>query len=136
MFKLFEWIYGVNSIVQIDFMAACWRKMLFSGCPLWTHFCGSHKFSCWSLLLSTSVLNDYFLLYKAEKPSVCLSAFLARWCLHFWHADNSAVSARIETGLAQNESCVFEDPKVYFYKPIVRTVHRQECLEDKGVSSH
>ena len=71
------------------------------------------------------------LLYKAEKPSVSLSV-----CLHFWHADNSAVSARIETGLARNESCVFEDHKVYFYKPIVPAVHRQECLEDEGVSSH
>ena len=30
------------------------------------------------------------------------------------HADNSAVSAWIETGLARNESCVFEDHKVYF----------------------
>ena len=71
------------------------------------------------------------LLYKAEKPSVCLSV-----CT-FWHADISAVSARIEkTGLARNESCVFEDHKVYFYKSIVPTVHRQECLEDKGVSSH
>ena len=58
------------------------------------------------------------LLYKAEKPPVCPSV-----CLHFWHADNSAVSARIETGLARNESCVFEDHKVYFYKPIVPTVH-------------
>ena len=54
----------------------------------------------------------------------------------FWHADNSAVSARIETGHARNESCVFEDHKVYFYKPIVPTTHRQECLEDEGVSSH
>ena len=64
--------------------------------------------------------------HKAEKPSVCI----------FWHVDNSAVSVRIKMGLAQNESCVFEDHKVYFYKPIVPTVHRQECLEDKGVSSH
>ena len=67
------------------------------------------------------------LLYKAEKPSVRPSV-----CT-FWHADNSAVSARIEAGLARNESCVFEDDKVYFYKPIVPTVHRQECLEDEGV---
>ena len=29
MFKLFEWIYGVNSIVQIDFMAACEEKCCF-----------------------------------------------------------------------------------------------------------
>ena len=48
------------------------------------------------------------LLYKAEKPSVCLSV-----CT-FWHADISSMSARIDTGLAQNESCVFEDHKVYF----------------------
>ena len=47
------------------------------------------------------------LLYKAEKPSVCLS-------VHLRHADNSAVSTRIEMGLARNESCVFEDHKVYF----------------------
>ena len=46
--------------------------------------------------------------YKAEKPSVCLSV-----CT-FWHADISAVSARIDTGLARNESCVFEDHKLYF----------------------
>ena len=66
------------------------------------------------------------LLYKAEKPSVCLSVCLSvcpSVCT-FWHADISAVSARIETGLARNESCVFEDHKVYFYKSIVPTVHR------------
>ena len=71
------------------------------------------------------------LLYKAEKPSVCLSV-----CLHCKLADDSAVSARIETGLAQNKSCVYEDHKLYFYKPIVPTIHRQECLEEEGVSSH
>ena len=43
------------------------------------------------------------LLYKAEKPSVRLR-----------HADNSAVSARIEMGLAQYGSCVFEDQQFYF----------------------
>ena len=48
--------------------------------------------------------NSLNLLYKAEKPSVCLSV-----CLHFWHAHNSAVFALIETGLAQNESCVIEE---------------------------
>ena len=47
-----------------------------------------------------------------------------------------AVSAQIETGLVQNEGCVFEDHKVYFYKPIVFTVHQQKYLEDEGVSSH
>ena len=37
----------------------------------------------------------FFLLYKAEKPSVRP---------HFWHADYSAVSAWIEAGHARNES--------------------------------
>ena len=49
---------------------------------------------------------SHYLLYKAEKPSVCLSVHL-----HFWHADNSAVFASIETGLARNESCVFKQQK-------------------------
>ena len=44
-----------------------------------------------------------YLLYKAEKPSVCLSVLI------FWHADISVVSASIETGLARNESCVIEE---------------------------
>ena len=72
-----------------------------------------------------------FLLYKVEKPSVCLSVRL-----HFWHADNSVVCALIETGLARNESCVFREHKVYFYKPTEPTVHRQECIKDEGGSSH
>ena len=29
--------------------------------------------------------------------------------LHFWNAHNLVVSASIETGLAQNESCAFEE---------------------------
>ena len=51
-----------------------------------------------------------YLLYKAEKPSLSVHPSVCT----FWHDDNSAVSARIETGLARNESCVFEDHKVYF----------------------
>ena len=62
------------------------------------------------------------LLYKTKKPFVCLSAFLA---------DNSAVSASMETGLAQRESCAFDDHRVYFYKLKEHTVHRQGCVEDK-----
>ena len=65
------------------------------------------------------------LLYKAEKPS-----------MHFWHADNSAVFASIETGLARNESSVFKQYKIYFYKLTEPTIHRQGCVEDDGVSSH
>ena len=56
--------------------------------------------------------------------------------LHFWHADNSAVCALIETRFAQNESCVFEEHKVHFYNPTEPTVHQQECLKDESVSSH
>ena len=74
-----------------------------------------------------SYFQYLFLLYEAEKPSVCQ---------HFWHADNSAVCALMEKGFTRNESCVFEEHKVYFYKPTEPTVHRQECVEDEGVSSH
>ena len=38
---------------------------------------------------------------------VCLSTHL-----QFWHAHNSVVFATIETGLARNDSCVFEDHRV------------------------
>ena len=72
-----------------------------------------------------------YLLYKAEKLSACLSVHL-----HFRHADNSAVCALIEIGLTRNESCVFEEHKVYFHKSTKPTVHRQECVKDDGVSSH
>ena len=64
--------------------------------------------------------------YKAKKPFVCLSAF--------WHADNSAVSASMETGLAQCESCAFDDHRVYFYKPKEPTVHHQRCIEDEDIN--
>ena len=78
-----------------------------------------------ALTLKPTKLNQ---LYKSKKSSVRLSAF--------WHADNSAVCALIKTGLAQNESCVFEEHKVYFYKPTELTVYQQECVKDEGVSSH
>ena len=44
-------------------------------------------------------------LYKAEKPSVCLSDR---------RKDISAVSAWIETGFTLNESCVLWHQQVYF----------------------
>ena len=47
---------------------------------------------CWFYL---HVSSFYLLLYKAEKPFVCLSVRP-----HFWHADISVVSALIETRLA------------------------------------
>ena len=39
------------------------------------------------------------------------------------HANNSAVSTWVKTGLIQNENCVFEDRRVYFCKPTEPTVH-------------
>ena len=72
-----------------------------------------------------------YILYKAEKPSVCMSIRL-----HFWHADNSAVFASAKTELARNESCVFKEYKVCFYKPIELTIYQQECVKGNGVSSH
>ena len=54
--------------------------------------------------------------------------------LHFWHADNSAVSASIETGLAESESYAFDDHRVYFYKPKEPTVHHQECVTDEAIN--
>ena len=56
------------------------------------------------------MLIDY-LLHIAEKPSVCPSAYLL--ACSFWHADDSAVTASIDMGIAQIESYVFEDHKVY-----------------------
>ena len=59
--------------------------------------------------ISNESMCCYLLLYKAEKLVVCLSVRL-----HFWHADDSAISAWIETGFARNESCIFEDHKSFF----------------------
>ena len=50
--------------------------------------------------------KTWYLLYKAEKLFVCLSVHL-HFCLSiciFWHTDNSAVFAWIDTGFAWNES--------------------------------
>ena len=76
----------------------------------------------------------YYIELKAICSSVCLSVCPSA----FWHVDNSAVCALIEMGLALNESCVFEEQKVYFCKPTKSTIHRQqqECIKDEGVSSH
>ena len=78
----------------------------------------------------------YFYYIKLKsRLFVCLSVCLSVR-LHFWRNDNSAVCALIKARLAQNESCVFEEHNVYFYKPTEPTVHRQECVKDEGVSSH
>ena len=56
-------------------------------------------------------------------------------CPHFWHADNSVVSVRIETGLAQNKSCVLEDHKFYFKSLHMHAItHPHECAKGTGVS--
>ena len=71
-----------------------------------------------------------FVILTVLKSTVRLSV------LSFWHTVNLAVCALIETRLAQNERCVFEEHKVYFYKPVQLPIHRQECIEDEIVSSH
>ena len=61
----------------------------------------------------------YYIKLKS-RLSVCLSVPLPT----FWHANNSAVFALIEMGLPRNESYVFKEHKVYFYKPTKPTVDR------------
>ena len=85
-----------------------------------------------------TLLQTWLCVYKLMSCTTFI-IYCINWkavCLHFWHADNSAVFASIETGLARNESCVFKEHKVYFYKPTEPTVHRQECVKGIGVSSH
>ena len=71
-------------------------------------------------LLLLMVNSCWNLLYKAEKPSVCVSVC---WFICIFDTDNSAVPISIETTLAQNENCVVEDHRVYFYKPIKPIIH-------------
>ena len=65
-----------------------------------------------------------YLLYKAEKPSVCPSVriLLVEWIF--------AVDARIHVKLARNEAPVFWEHEVCFYNvltPAVRHLRRFEC---------
>ena len=71
----------------------------------------------------------YHLLYKAEKPSVHPSVYPFDR-----HAGISAVSAYIETGLAQNESWDFWDLRVYFYKSKCASIHPHKSAKAIGVS--
>ena len=73
------------------------------------------------------------LLYKAKKPSVL--PFISLSVCTFWNTHNSVISALIKTGLDQNESCVFEDCKVYFYKSTGSTVYQQKCVKDESIST-
>ena len=69
-------------------------------------------------------MGDTFagLLYTVKKWFGCLLDYT------FWCADNSAVSALIEMGLTQNESCVFWDHKVYICKYII-IIHVQIFID-------
>ena len=76
------------------------------------------------------ITKIYYIKLKS-RLSVCLSVcifgtLITQPCQHGLKRDLLEMKAVI----------VFEDHKVYFYKPIVPTVHRQECLEGEGVSSH
>ena len=77
------------------------------------------------------MLIDY-LLHKAEKPSVCL--FVCLSACTYWHADNSAVTASIEMGLAEIKSCVFKDHRVYLQKSTELTVYEHKCTKDTSIS--
>ena len=88
-------------------------------------------------VIAMYLLYTIYYNYKVEKLSVCLSVCIpSSFHLHFWHIDNSAVSAWIETAHVQSKSCVFVDCRVYFNKPTEPTVHWLECIKDKSVSSH
>ena len=69
-----------------------------------------------------------YLLYKDEKPSVCLSVRPSDR-----PADISAVSAWIDVRLARNESCVFWNHVVCLYKSLSATVGPHECAKGTGV---
>ena len=78
------------------------------------HFCSALQSRC-SAIIAYKLWIYY--VYKAKSClsvhlSVCLSTCLS-FRLYFWRADNSAVCAFIETILAWNESCVFEEHKVF-----------------------
>ena len=66
-----------------------------------------------------------YLLYKDEKPSVCLSDR---------PANISAVSAWIDVGLAGHESCVLWNHVVCLYKSSSATIRPRECAKGTGVT--
>ena len=68
-----------------------------------------------------------YILYKDEKPSVCLSVRPSDR-----PADISAVSAWIDVGLARNESCVLWNHVVCLYKSSSATVCPHECAKGTG----
>ena len=69
------------------------------------------------------------LLYKDEKPSVCLSV-----CRHFFrHARSFAVSPRIRAKFARNEAPVLGEHGVHFKMVLTHVVRRLQRFECQGV---
>ena len=75
----------------------------------------------YSLLLYSRL----FLLHKDEKPSV--------WSVRPHRAHNFAVSRRIHSGLARNESHVFWHQQVFFEKFLTAAVRRPRRFERRSV---
>ena len=59
-------------------------------------------------------------------------------CSAFWHADKIAMAASIKMGLAQNESCVFDDYRVNYNStaPIVHLTLRCKLQANEFCTSH
>ena len=66
--------------------------------------------------------------YKAEKPSVCPSAFFPR------HADNLVISAWINSGFGLCDCGVFWHEQVCFYKSVGALCWAHECLKGTDVA--
>ena len=69
----------------------------------------------------------YFLLYKDEMLSVCLSVRT------FWHARSSAVSSRIDARFARNEAPLLGEQAVHFKMVLFHVVRRLCRFECQGV---
>ena len=110
---------NVNLLVKgFNYNIYCsWSNYLFLNHPF--------KHLASSTLDHVTFILLYYIKLKSRLP-VCLSV-----CIF-----GTQITASIETELARNESCVFEEHKSLFYKPTEPTVHGQECIKDEGVSSH
>ena len=72
-------------------------------------------------------MDALHLLYKDEKPSVCLSVGT------FWHALSFAVSPRIRAKFARNEAPVLGEHGVHFKMVLIHVVRRLQHSECQGV---
>ena len=79
------------------------------------------------LLLHDRAGTSASLLYKDEKPSVCLSVGT------FWHARSFAVSPRIRAKFALNEAPVLGEHGVRFKMVLIYVVRRLQRFECQGV---